>query len=178
MFAERHFATAMAVFAVCLAGGAQIGPMIGGYLIAARGWQWLFILVAIVTGINILTTIFGLPETSWKRVIHDGETAAEVDQEAIDTYKHVEDSGEKGTVQLTQFATQEQREDECTSYWADLWNFKKRHVEDGGIMAFPRLFILPFRFIIVPGVAYAAVSFGVFIGAYVHRCTITDLLVY
>jgi MFS family permease len=39
MFMERYFATAMALFAMFLSGGSQIGPVIAGYLIADRGWR-------------------------------------------------------------------------------------------------------------------------------------------
>ena len=40
LYMERYFATAMAVFSLCLSGGSQIGPMIAGFLIGAKGWRW------------------------------------------------------------------------------------------------------------------------------------------
>ena len=83
MFFEKNFAFSMAVYALSLAGGSQLGPLISGHLIAARGWRWLFYLLVILAAINLILAVFFMPETSFKRVWYEGETAADVDKEAV-----------------------------------------------------------------------------------------------
>lgn len=83
IYYEKQYATALAILHVFLAAGSQIGPLIAGYLIEARGWQWFFKLTSILVGINLFLTIFFLPETSYRHNFTDGVSAGEVaDQES------------------------------------------------------------------------------------------------
>lgn len=159
IFLERYFATAMALFALFLSGGSQIGPVIAGYVTAARGWRWFFRVCAIINGANIVTCIFFLPETSFRRTYaYDGETAAEIDKEAAEMVENTRTEHK-----------QEHLHDGTTStntvgYWKDLFMFSDRGQEQTGLKAFPRQFSLPFRFLLVPAALYATVAYGVVLG--------------
>lgn len=156
IFLERYFATAMALFALFLSGGSQIGPVIAGYITADHGWRWFFKLCAILNAINILTCALFLPETSYRRsYAYDGETAAEIDKEASEMVEHAvaDDALER--------AQTENRHAYVTSYWKDLVSFTDRGQEKTGLKAFPNQFSLPFRFLLIPAALYAAIAYGV-----------------
>jgi hypothetical protein len=50
------------------------------------------------------------------------------------------------------------------SYFADLVSFKNRGQEASGLRALPKQLSLPWRFLLIPGAVYAAVSYGVILG--------------
>lgn len=158
LFMERYFSTSMAIFALFLSGGSQVGPIIAGSIIADRGWRWFFKVCTILNGINILLCIFLLPETTYRRpYVYDGETAAEVDKEAEIAEHH-----EKGEAQQTASAAETYvHRRYAGSYWKDLVDFRDRGQEETGLKAFPRQFMLPFRFLLVPAALYATISYGV-----------------
>lgn len=141
----------MAIFSLFLAGGAQIGPMIAGFLIDSSGWRWFFILCVIINSANLVGCIFFLPETTYRRAIYAGETAAEVDKDAKEMIVHSEVA----------------REEYAGSYWKDLFQFRNRGQETRGLAAWPKQLSLPFRFIIVPSVLYATCTYGIFLSGYV-----------
>lgn len=164
LFLERYFATAMALFALFLSAGSQVGPVIAGYLIADRGWRWFFKLCTILNAANLFFCLFFLPETSYRRpYVYDGETAAEADKEATEMheYKHDQNMGDDlatgttGTALGVPYAG---------SYWKDLVAFRNRGQEETGLKAFPKQLTLPWRFLLVPGAVYAAASYGVILG--------------
>lgn len=163
MFLERYFATAMAIFALFLSAGSQVGPVIAGYLIADRGWRWFFILCAILVGINLFFCLFLLPETTFRRPwVHDGETAAEVDKEVLEMIENAGGMAEKGT----QAASIEAEPTLRKLYWKDLVTFADRGQEEKGLKAFPTQFSLPFRFLLVPAALYATIAYGVILAGY------------
>lgn len=159
MFFERYFATAMALFAFCLSAGSQIGPMIAGFLIASSGWRWFLILCTILTAVNLSTSLLFLPETTFRRVLCEGETAAEIDKATIEQAEHVENK-ESIVVEgrVDQLSEQPQVR---SSYWKDLVRFKDRGFEPNGLRSWPTTFLMPFRFILVPSVLYATCSYGI-----------------
>lgn len=162
---ERYFATAMAIFSIFLAGGSQVGPMIAGFLIGARGWRWFFILCAILVALNLVLILFFFPETNYRRVLYEGETAQEADKVAV---QMIEDKDQPvNTPAVSTESTESQTRDlnppYAGSYWRDLINFKDRGTEPRGLAEWPRQFSLPFRFILVPQVLFATVSYGVFL---------------
>jgi MFS family permease len=162
MFLERYFATAMALFALFLSGGSQIGPVIAGYLIADRGWRWFFKLCAILNGVNLFFCLFFLPETSYRRpYAYRGETAAEVDKEATEMIEHKEEKGAGLDRVVTGTAPGQPY---AGSYWKDLVSLKDRGQEETGLRALPKQLSLPWRFLLVPGALYAAISYGVILG--------------
>ena len=160
LYMERYFATSMAVFSFFLSGGSQVGPMIAGFLVSAKGWRWFFILCAILIALNLVLMLPLLPETNYRRVLYEGETAQEADKQAAEMLEHeekqVETTIEERTPQLN--------EPYAGSYWKDLIQFKNRGMEEKGLLAWPRQFSLPFRFILVPHVFFAAISYGVYLG--------------
>ncbi|CZR61854.1 related to MFS transporter [Phialocephala subalpina] len=167
LFLERYFATAMALFALFLSGGSQIGPVIAGYLIADQGWRWFFKLCAILNAANLFFCLFFLPETSYRRpYVYSGETAAEADKEAIEMheYKHGKNMGDglatvpTGTAPGVPYAG---------SYWKDLVAFRNRGQEETGLRSFPKQLTLPWRFLVVPGAVYAVMSYGIMLGGIV-----------
>ncbi|KAJ5616728.1 hypothetical protein N7537_001842 [Penicillium hordei] len=65
LFQEKQLASAMVVYVGFLAGGSALGPIIAGLLGSATGeWQWYFKFLAILSGINVITCILMLPETT------------------------------------------------------------------------------------------------------------------
>ena len=91
MFHERRYATAIGCLQMFLSAGTQIGPLIAGYLIQARGWQWFFNLTSILIAVNIVFVLFLLPETTYRRNVVDGQSAAEpIDEERSNKSENVE----------------------------------------------------------------------------------------
>lgn len=164
---ERYFSTSIAIFSLSLAAGSQFGPLVAGYVIRAKGWRWFFILCAIIIAANLLFMVFFLPETNYKRVFVNGETAADVDKQTLQIVEHLENGGEKGAeaTGLERIPTQArmQYDGYAGSYWKDLIHFRNRGLEDG-LGAWPKQFSMPFRFLLVPHAFFAMACYGVFLG--------------
>lgn len=134
-------------------------------MIQARGWQWFFKLCAILCGINLFFAAIFLPESTWRRPIAKGENAAEVDQAVVEAKigsgeatKTIEDVQEVFHAEHT-----EANAPYAGSYVKDLFAFRNRGLEEQGLRKFPRRFVEPFQFLMVPQVVYAGVSFGLII---------------
>lgn len=145
----------MAVYAAFLSGGSQIGPVIAGYLIEARGWRWFFILCAILAAANFVSTLFLLPET-----IHEvDEDLTPVDDNEKDTSSHIEavtsrsQAGDRARMNYGE-------------YWKGLYTFHltKEAKEKGVLKYFAYLFFLPFPLLLVPGILLASMMYGVTLG--------------
>ena len=147
----------MAFYAAFLSGGAQIGPVIAGYLIEAKGWRWFFILCAIIAAVNLVTTIFMLPETLYE-VEQEPEVVNDLEKDA---HSHVE------AVIRTETRTEARVKMDYATYWKDLWSFtlSKEAKERGIFKHLLYLYILPFPMLLVPGVLVATVMYGVILGA-------------
>jgi MFS family permease len=157
---ERYFATAMAVFSFFLSGGSQFGPMIAGFLISARGWRWFFILCAILIGANLVAILLFFPETNYRRVLYDGETAQEADKVAVQMLECKGDA----VATSAESSSPDLNPPYAGSYWSDLVAFKNRGTDPRGLIGWFRQFSLPFRFILIPQVFFATVAYGVFLG--------------
>ncbi|KAJ4246081.1 hypothetical protein NW762_013826 [Fusarium torreyae] len=83
IFLEKNYSKAMGVYAVSLCIGAQGGPLFAGHLIEAKGWQWFFILLAILSGTNFLTLLLFCPETAFNIAVEAGATSADVDADIL-----------------------------------------------------------------------------------------------
>lgn len=112
----------------------------------------------ILNGINLFFCVFFLPETTFRgQYVYDGETAAEVYKEA-----EVAEHHEKGDLQQTTSTSRTHVQHVYAgSYWKDLITFRDRGQEEVGLRAFPKQFLLPFRFLLAPAAVYAAISYGV-----------------
>lgn len=155
IFFERNYSSAMAIYAGFLSGGSQIGPVIAGYLIQARGWRWFFILCAIIAAVNFITTIFFLPET-----IYEPEIEPELSEEnEKDLSGHIE------AVRTTSQVAQPSKMD-YHDYVKGLYSFNitKKAKEKGVFRHFAYLFVLPFPLLLVPGILIASLMYGVVLG--------------
>ncbi|PQE31826.1 MFS transporter protein [Rutstroemia sp. NJR-2017a WRK4] len=171
LYMERYFATAMAIFSLCLSGGSQIGPMIAGYTISAKGWRWFFKICAILVGANLVLALFFFPETNYRRIIYEGETALEADKEAEQKIEYKNQDEE-----MTRQPSQAGNKPYAGSYWMDLWSFGGRGMDDKGLRGWPEQFSLPFRFLAVPHALYATVAYGVFLAGAVATSSVMPQL--
>ncbi|KAJ5692958.1 hypothetical protein N7462_002381 [Penicillium macrosclerotiorum] len=166
LFYERNYSSAMAAYAAFLSGGSQIGPVIAGYLIQARGWRWFFILCAIIAAVNLVTTIFMLPETIYETdEVDEPETVEDIGK---DTSNHLE------TVPTTsQFGDRAKMD--YGDYFKALFTFKitKSAKEKGVFKYFAYLFVLPFPLLIIPGILIASIMYGVVLGGIVAVSTLS-----
>jgi MFS family permease len=155
LFFERNFAAAMAVYTFSLSAGSQFGPLIGGYLIAARGWRWFFYLLIILIAVNLLFIVFTLPETTYKRIYQVDETAA--DHEEKSKAMHVE-AQESSGIHDTRPAFGR------PFYFKNVLFIRHRSVEDGGITKLLYIAALPFGFLLVPAALFTTILYGIVLG--------------
>lgn len=155
LFFERNYSSAMAVYAAALSGGSQIGPVIAGYLIQAKGWRWFFILCAIIAGFNFVTTIFMLPETTYEpeQILEPTEDIEK------DTHSHVE-------AVRTRSQAGDRAQLDYGEYFKGLFTMEITPAarEKGVFKYFAYLFILPFPLLLVPGILIASIMYGVVLG--------------
>lgn len=144
MFLEHYYATAMATYALSLSTGSQIGPLIAGYLVSARGWRWFFILCAILAAVNLLMAFFFLPETLF-------EPRAETDlSNPMDDEKHTPEN-------------LEETRDDGGGRWRGLLCFRLSNdaTRKGILKHWLYVFCLPLPMILIPGVFVAPIMYGV-----------------
>lgn len=124
--------------------------------------------MTILFGVNLAFSIFLLPETTWRRPIEKGETAADIDQVVIEGKVHEvrlenADHGEEN--RRANLAHEKLRTSsinlEC--YFKDLFAFADRGFEEAGLRKFPQRFLEPFQFLVVPQIVWAGISFGTII---------------
>lgn len=167
MFLERHFATAMAIYALTINAGSQMGPLIGGYLIQDQGWRWFFWLNAILAGASFVLAIFFMPETSFARVYYEGETMADVDKETLEAVQEDEKkvvTAEDQDVNPTAVGPRQRLVGYGDDYWKDLFRFKLSNVDYHGPKFGAYQFSLPFLFLLIPGALFASASYGLALG--------------
>lgn len=155
MFYERNYSSAMSVYAASLAGGSQVGPLIAGYLIQAKGWRWFFILCAIIAAFNLVTTIFLLPETLYEP---DEEPQSSTNFEK-DGNSHIE------AVRASSHAGQRAQMD-YKVYWSGLFTMGiSKEARQRGVFKYTLYqFVLPFPLLLIPGVLIASIMYGVALG--------------
>ncbi|KAJ5989422.1 hypothetical protein N7481_004632 [Penicillium waksmanii] len=155
LFYERNYSSAMAVYAGFLSGGSQIGPVIAGYLIQARGWRWFFILCAIIAA-----TIYEPDEEP--EMTEDNEKDLTGHIEAVRTTSH---SADRVSMNYN-------------DYMKGLFSFNvtKGAKENGILKHFAYLFVLPFPLLLVPGILIASLMYGVVLGGVVVISTIAPSL--
>lgn len=153
----------MTVYAGSLSGGSQIGPMIAGYLIEARGWRRFFILCAIIAAVDFVCTIFLLPET----IYEPEEETVVLDQQEEEDIEKTSSPHHLETVRKTTSQTAGQRAQmDYGAYGKGLFSFgiTKGAREKGVFKYITYLFMLPFPMLLVPGVLIASVMYGVILG--------------
>lgn len=135
--------------------------MIAGFLIADKGWRWFSILCGILAGANLFSILFFFPETNYRRVLNDNVTSEEADIQAMQMLEYRKTGKDSEAVPASSDIGLNRKY--AGSYWKDLITFRDRGIETRGIWGWPRQFSLPFRFILVPHVLFAAISYGVFL---------------
>ncbi|KAI3395963.1 hypothetical protein diail_602 [Diaporthe ilicicola] len=55
------------LFAIC---GPTLGPLIGGFVVEARGRTWIFVVIFLIASFTLLILFFLLPETSAANILH------------------------------------------------------------------------------------------------------------
>ncbi|KAJ5760434.1 hypothetical protein N7520_007590 [Penicillium odoratum] len=170
LFFERNYSSAMALYAASLSGGSQIGPVIAGYLIEARGWRWFFILCAILAAFNFVTAIFMLPETTYEPEAE--EEPEQVEDLEKDSHSHVE------AVRRIQSQVGDRVDMDYGLHFKGLFTFSltKEAREKGVFKHFAYLFMLPFPLLLVPGVLIASIMYGVVLGGIVAISTLAPEL--
>ncbi|KAF7719710.1 Uncharacterized protein PECH_008896 [Penicillium ucsense] len=165
LFFERNYASAMAAYAAFLSGGSQIGPVIAGYLIGARGWRWFFILCAILAAVNLVTTFFMLPETiyEWDEV-NDHEVHEDAEKNIKSHLENVQSRSQAGDRAKMDYG----------DYFKGLFTMgiTEEAKKNGVVKHFFYLLVLPFPLLLVPGVLIASIMYGVILGGIVTMSTI------
>lgn len=146
----------MAVKTFSLSAGSQFGPLIGGYLIAARGWRWFFYLLVILIAVNLALVTLTFPETTYKRIYLADETAADYEEKTSGP-KHVEAvesiEGNDRALNLEEF-----------SYFKNVLFVRHHRVERGGLKKLLYLAALPLGFILVPAALFTTILYGIVLG--------------
>lgn len=146
----------MAVYAFSLSAGSQFGPVIGGYLIGARGWRWFFYLLIILIAVNLVVVLLTFPETTYKRIYLADETAADYEEKSgKGTHVEAMESAE-GHSSVTAPAK--------FSYSTNVLFIRHRNIEGGGIKKLLYIAVLPFGFLLVPAALFAAILYGIVLG--------------
>ncbi|PWY75139.1 MFS transporter [Aspergillus heteromorphus CBS 117.55] len=170
MFYERNYSTAMAMYALFLSAGSQIGPLIAGYLVEARGWRWFFILCLIIAAVNLVTTFFLLPETLYEGDLADPSEADDKGKgDAFQSHIEAVPEGRQQGQGLFSYA----------EYWRSLFKVGVSDAakEQGWFRYMARMAWLPLPMLLVPGVLVASMMYGVVLGAVVMISTLlADLL--
>ncbi|CCX15514.1 major facilitator superfamily domain-containing protein [Pyronema domesticum] len=55
------------IYTLLLLGGKNLVPLVSAVIIQAKGWRWVFWIVAIIVGFNLGLLYFFVPETFWDR---------------------------------------------------------------------------------------------------------------
>ncbi|KAL4894163.1 MFS transporter [Aspergillus ambiguus] len=160
LFSEQYFATAMALFALALTAGSQVGPMVAGFVIGSKGWRWFFIVCTILIAVNLLASIIFLPETTFRHCLVEDVNTSELGKEAMQTVEHREHESVPTGAHIEDTSIP-------GSYWKDLIAFRGRGLEPEGLKSWPKQFSLPFRFICVPTVLFATCAYGIFLSGIV-----------
>ncbi|KAI6750505.1 hypothetical protein HG530_014786 [Fusarium avenaceum] len=143
IFFEKNYSKAMSAYTASLCIGAQGGPLIGGHLVEAKGWQWFFILLAILSAVNFCTLLFFCPETAFNIHIEAGATGADVDVDILD---HT-GSG--------------RRQNSIRTWRQNSFYTKHPHVRGGGLRQWALSFLLQIEYTFDPIVILSAGMWGI-----------------
>ncbi len=63
LFPAKDNAKVFALLMLVISASPMLAPTVGGYVTAAFGWQWVFILLAAIAALILIAVIFSLPES-------------------------------------------------------------------------------------------------------------------
>ena len=147
-FPDEQLASAMVVYSFSLGAGASIGPVVAGLVYnGTHTWPWVFKISAIVTGVNLLSSILMLPETMQLKPRPESRPSSVIDAEKTAHFEV------------------EQIPEEIPN-WRAIWAERSFFLTLPDIKPeanFVVLFLQPFSLLISPAVLLTAVTFGVMI---------------
>ncbi|KAH6618442.1 major facilitator superfamily domain-containing protein [Boeremia exigua] len=133
VYFERDYSKTVSVYTMCLTIGAQMGPLFAGHIALHMGWRWIFRIIAILVGFNLLTAILLLPETSFTQSGSTGVTAGVLDE------------------QLSEAASsQNHRKAFSTALREGILYLRHPHIQGGGIKQWVNTFSRHLPFIVDP----------------------------
>ncbi len=147
IFDEKHLASAMVIYSFALGAGASIGPVIAGLVYnRTHNWPWVFNIAAIITGVNLLSSILMFPETTKVKARAERALSSDVDAE-----------------KSAHFEVEEQTPQEIPN-WRAIWAERSFFLTLPDIKPEANFFVLffqPFSLLVSPAVTLTAVTFGV-----------------
>ncbi|KAL4880389.1 major facilitator superfamily domain-containing protein [Aspergillus karnatakaensis] len=173
LVSPRYYATAMAFYALSLSGGSQLGPLVAGYVSAARGWRWFFITCVIVIAVDLVVVFFLLPETLYEA--HHPSSGAGMAPTDEDTTKgttlRVENASglESSVGQATHDAQRFQ------SDFLQL-SISERAKQTGIWRYWLRTFIQPISLAGKPAILYSSITYGIVLGSVIAVSTLSPQL--
>lgn len=157
-FHERQLARAMVVYVGFLAAGSAVGPIFaGGIASGLNNWRWFFGVSSIGIGINLLTCILMLPETTHVTNDYEFDGSRSTPEEEKDDGAYIE------TERMEVDATSAQQNQSLKRLWIErsfytgLFYVKKRE-------NLLKLFLQPFPLLLAPPVLVTTLVFGLTIG--------------
>jgi MFS family permease len=157
-FHEHQLARAMVVYVGFLAAGSAVGPIVAGALASGlNSWRWFFGITSIVMGINLVTCILMLPETTHiadDYGLRDPESTLEGEKKRA---AYIENATERGDATLAQQNQSLKSLWIERSFYTSLIYVKKRENPF-------KLFLQPFSLLIAPPVFFTTLVFGLTIG--------------
>ncbi|ANB12399.1 Hol1p [Sugiyamaella lignohabitans] len=57
----------LGIYTLLMLGGKNLIPMVSGFVVGTVGWHWIFWILSMIAGMNLLLTFFFVPETWWDR---------------------------------------------------------------------------------------------------------------
>lgn len=162
---EHNLTTALGFFALCLLAGAGLGQLCLGYVTQGAGWRWAFWVTFIACGVNFLTMLFWLPETTYQRGLKVGTTAGDVERNEVareDKERGGETAANPGQdgVYLTLVSTGTP----LKSISQNIWFVRHPHVQyrQNWLLSFIR----PFQFFVSIPVTWSSLTYAVAAGAF------------
>ncbi|KAH8671768.1 major facilitator superfamily domain-containing protein [Tricladium varicosporioides] len=157
-FPQHQLARAMVVYVGFLAAGSAIGPILAGAIASGlHSWRWFFGISSIAIGINLITCILMLPETTHLMedyLARDVITGATVAKNDISCLEDVNSSGNSMQAR-------------------EVYSLKNLWIERSFFLRFSfikekenpvKLFLAPFPLLLTPAVLISTIIFGLMIG--------------
>ncbi|KAF4625224.1 hypothetical protein G7Y89_g12948 [Cudoniella acicularis] len=157
-FHEHQLARAMVVYVGFLAAGSAVGPIVaGGIASGLNNWRWFFGVSSVAIGINIVSCILMLPETTHTTddyVLEGSASPSEGEKSGAAYIENATEVGDAGSAQQIQSLKSLWIE---RSFYTSLFYVKKKENPF-------KLFLQPFPLLLAPPVLFTTIVFGLTIG--------------
>jgi len=158
-FHEHQLARAMVVYVGFLAAGSAIGPIVaGGIASGTKNWRWFFGISSIAIGINIITCILMLPETTHITNDPEAEDPNSTTEEEKASTTYAETAAERGEPLSTPLQTHSLK-----ALWIERSFYTKLiYVKDKKNLL--KSLLQPFPLLLAPPILLTTLIFGLTIG--------------